>query len=49
MPATLRNPIYHWTHLELRRCFGIDLLLGPDTAGDVWQKANEKLAEQSFS
>ena len=32
VPHTLRNPLYHWTHLELKRYFGIDLLLGPDTA-----------------
>lgn len=49
VPATLRNPIYHWTHLELRRCFGIDDLLSPDTAGEIWSRANEVLAEDSFS
>ncbi len=49
VPLTLRNPIYHWTHLELRRCFGIESLLGPDTAMDVWNAANTRLAEESFS
>ncbi len=49
VPFTLRNPIHHWTHLELRRCFGIDLLLGPDTADEIWDRANEKLAEADFS
>jgi len=49
VPYTLRNPIHHWTHLELRRCFGIDLLLGPDTADEIWDRANAKLADVDFS
>ncbi len=49
VPFTLRNPIHHWTHLELRRYFGSDLLLGPDTADEIWEIANEKLAERDFS
>jgi glucuronate isomerase len=49
VPYTLRNPIHHWTHLELQRYFGIDLLLGPDTADEIWERANEKLAEATFS
>ncbi|HTO93002.1 MAG TPA: glucuronate isomerase, partial [Bacteroidota bacterium] len=45
VPKTLRNPLYHWTHMELLRPFGVgDLLLGPDTARDVWEKCNERLA-----
>jgi len=48
VPFTLRNPIHHWTHLELRRYFGIDLLLGPDTADEIWERANVKLAEPDF-
>lgn len=44
VPYTLRNPLYHWTHLELQRVFGIDLLLSPDTAAEVWHTANGKLA-----
>jgi len=45
VPKTLRNPLYHWTHLELLRVFGIgDVLLGPETARDVWEKCNELLA-----
>ena len=43
VPYTLRNPLYHWTHLELSRIFGIDVLLSPDTAAEVWHKANELL------
>lgn len=43
VPQTLRNPLYHWTHLELRRYFGIDALLSKDTAKEVWDEANRQL------
>jgi glucuronate isomerase len=49
VPFTLRNPIHHWTHLELQRYFGIDLLLTPDTADEIWERTNAKLAEPDFS
>ena len=42
LPHTLGNPLYHWTHLELKRCLGIDTLLGPETAEEIWEQANEK-------
>jgi glucuronate isomerase len=49
VPATLRNPLYHWTHLELAFPFGIrDRLLGPDTARYVFDACNEKLAQPEF-
>jgi glucuronate isomerase len=48
IPHTVGNPLYHWTHLELRRCFGIDTLLSPDTAENIWHAANERLADPSF-
>lgn len=44
VPHTLRNPLYHWTHIELKRFFGITKLLDEDTAKDIWDEANEKLA-----
>ncbi len=44
VPYTLRNPLYHWTHLELKRYFGISELLNEDTAKVIWEKANEQLA-----
>jgi len=44
VPHTLRNPLYHWTHLELKRYFGIADLLDEKTADKIWKKANEKLA-----
>jgi glucuronate isomerase len=50
VPKTLRNPLYHWTHLELRRPFGItDKLLGPATAKAIWEKCNAMLAKPGFS
>jgi glucuronate isomerase len=44
VPATLRNPLYHWTHLELKRFFGITKLLDESTAKEIWDAANQKLA-----
>src|ERR1051325_634379 len=44
VPHTLRNPLYHWTHLELKRYFDIDELLDEATAVRIWKKANERLA-----
>jgi glucuronate isomerase len=49
VPKTLRNPLYHWTHLELDRVLGIARPLGPDTAQAVWEEANEKLASADLS
>lgn len=48
-PHTLRNPLYHWTQLELKRFFGIDSPLGPDTADMIWRQANDQLKDKSFS
>ena len=47
VPATLRNPLYHWTHLELNRFFGIDDLLDESTAQKIWDIANAKLEQMS--
>ena len=44
VPGTLRNPLYHWTHLELKRHFGIEELLSENTAESIWNRANEQLA-----
>src|SRR6202043_2490988 len=44
VPHTLRSPLYHWTHLELKRYFGIDVLLDESTAEAVWEQANALLA-----
>ena len=45
----LRNPLYHWTHLELARYFGIDDLLDETTAPEIWRRANERLASDALS
>ena len=48
MPYLLRNPMYHWCHLELARYFGIDdVILNGDTAQEVWDRANAALKELS--
>ncbi len=49
VPQTLRNPLYHWAHLELKRYFGIDDLLDENTASAIWQYANEQLTGDDLS
>ncbi len=49
VPYTLRNPLYHWTHLELLRYFGIDELLSGANARPVYQACSAKLQEEGFS
>lgn len=50
VPKTLRNPLYHWTHMELKRPFGIsDKLLNKDTAKEIWERCTAKLAQDEFS
>ncbi|WP_253865511.1 glucuronate isomerase [Aeromonas sobria] len=50
VPQTIGNPLYHWTHLELKRPFGLTgKLLGPQTAREVWDFCNDKLAQPEFS
>ena len=44
VPYTMRNPLYHWTHLELARVFGITKLLNPSTAREIFEECNAKLA-----
>ncbi|MGZ4815732.1 MAG: glucuronate isomerase [Terriglobales bacterium] len=48
VPATLRNPLYHWTHLELKRYFGIDELLDEKSAPAIWEAANSVLATDAL-
>jgi glucuronate isomerase len=45
VPYTLRNPLYHWTHLELQRYFGITDLLDEESAAKIWERANAALAQ----
>jgi glucuronate isomerase len=49
VPKTLRNPLYHWTHLELRRHFGIDWLLNTETAEKIYHTCSEMLQERDYS
>ncbi len=49
LPRALGNPLYHWTHLELKRYFGVDELLSPRTARKIWEACNEKLAQKDYS
>jgi len=49
VPLTLRNPLYHWTHLELKRYFDIDVLLSAATADEVWNRADALLAGDALT
>lgn len=49
VPYTFRNPLYHWTHLELRTAFGINKLLNPQTAREIYEECNEKLQQPGFT
>ena len=49
VPNTLRNPLFHWTHLELKKFFGIDKVLSPATAKEIWDECNAKLQLPEYS
>ena len=49
VPYTIRNPLYHWTHLELSNYFGITELLSPKTAEEIWNKTGLLLKQKSHS
>lgn len=49
VPATIGNPLFHWSQLELKRLFGIEELLTESTAASIWEKANAALAGEGFS
>jgi glucuronate isomerase len=49
MPYCVGNPLYHWTHLELRRYFGIEDLLSPKTAKNIWERCNQLLKEDGLT
>ena len=48
MPYAMRNPLYHWSHLELSRVFGINKILKPDTAREIYDECNAMLATEEF-
>ena len=49
IPKCIGNPMYHWTHLELKRYFGFDGILSPDTADEVWELTKDKLKTLSVN
>ncbi len=49
VPYTFRNPLYHWTHLELKTAFGINKLLSPKTAREIFDECNEKLSQPEYT
>jgi glucuronate isomerase len=49
VPYTMRNPLYHWTHLELKATFGITKLLKPETADEIYEECTAKLRTPEFS
>ncbi len=49
VPYTMRNPLYHWTHLELRSAFGVDKILNPVTAAEIFAECTEKLRTPEYS
>ena len=48
VPYTMRNPLYHWTHLELSRVFGVDKILKPETAREIYDECSAKLQTPEF-
>jgi glucuronate isomerase len=49
VPRLIRNPLFHWTHLELKNYFGITALLNEETASAIWEQANARLAETDMT
>lgn len=49
VPQALGNPLYHWSHLELRRFFGVEELINERNAEAIWEKANARLADGTFT
>lgn len=49
VPATVRNPLFHWTHLELKRYFGINKFLNPSTADSIYSHCSELLSKPDYS
>ena len=49
VPKIIGNPLYTWTHLELKRFFGVDLIINEENALSIWETVNDKLATSAFS
>ena len=49
VPSTIRNPLFHWTHMELKNPFGINQFLNKDSAKEIYAHCNHLLAQENFS
>jgi glucuronate isomerase len=49
VPYTMRNPLYHWTHLELKTAFGVNTILKPETATEIYEKCTALLRTPGYS
>ncbi|MEM7375663.1 MAG: glucuronate isomerase [Bacteroidota bacterium] len=49
VPYTVRNPLYHWTHMELKRPFGISTILKPETSREIYDSCTNMLQREAFS
>ncbi|MFA5577122.1 MAG: glucuronate isomerase [Tissierellaceae bacterium] len=49
VPYCLGNPLYHWSHLELKRYFDMDVIINEDTADEIWEKTNAMLSTAEFT
>jgi glucuronate isomerase len=49
VPYTMRNPLYHWTHLELKTAFGVEKILNPQTAMEIYDECTAKLRTPEYS
>jgi glucuronate isomerase len=49
VPYTMRNPLYHWTHLELKTAFGVDKLLSPATAREIYDHCSALLQQDDYT
>ncbi|MBE7010618.1 MAG: glucuronate isomerase [Ruminococcaceae bacterium] len=49
VPLLIGNPLYHWTHLELKRYFGIDALLSGETADEIYRHCNQVISQKKYS
>ncbi|MBQ2415479.1 MAG: glucuronate isomerase, partial [Alistipes sp.] len=49
VPYTMRNPLYHWTHLELKTAFGVETLLNPKTAREIYDHCTDMLQKPEYS
>ena len=49
VPSIIRNPLFHWTHMELKNPFGINDFLNAESAGEIFKQTNKLLAQDDFS